>query len=120
MAAKKSGSPSPLQLAHAKRKQESARVAKLSPQERTSQIGTQYIARAIAAIRKVGILATAKYVAQDSAGNNVYTPKFVLTDAQKREILATLQREVTALDGKLTPGEAGAKKKRGVDFSFSK
>lgn len=120
MAKKQSGSPTPLQLAHAKRKSESARVAKLSPTDRTAQIGTQYVARAIAAIRKVAVLATAKYVTKNTKGENIYTPKFVLTDVQKREILATLQREVNALDGKLTPGEAGTKKKRGVEFSFSK
>lgn len=112
------GKSTPLQLAHAARRARAQEIAKLTPAQRTQQIGVDYVTRALSAIRKVGMLGTAKTVTTNSKGENIYSPKFVLTDQQKREILANLKLEIDRLESKLTPGESGPRKVR-QGFKFS-
>lgn len=104
---KKLAANSPLALAHAQRKQESARVKAMSPEKRTKEIAPSYVSRAIKAIKKVGVLGSARIDGE---------PKFQLTKEQVDRILAALRYEVEQLDGRLHPGEG--KNKAKSEFTF--
>lgn len=117
--AKKNAVPSPLQLAHAKRKEASEKLKKLTPAARVNEVAPGKVSAAIRAIRKVGVLGTAKTVTKNKDGENVYSPTYALSAEQKSRILSTLRHEVDQLDRKLTPQETdGKRKKGGIEFSF--
>lgn len=118
MAAKKKAVgvvPSPLVLAHAARKAESARIRAMTSAVRTIEIAPQYVGRAIKAIRKIGVLGSA-VVNHGTADKPDWRAKFALTAEQKARILSTLRYEIDQLDGRLNPGEGKGKAK--AEFTF--
>lgn len=114
--AKKNAVPTPLVLAHAARKKESARVAKMTPAERTKEIAPQYVTRAIHAIRKVGVLGSAKTV-EEKGDEKIYRAKFQLSKEHADKIIATLTHEVNNLRERLVPPPDGVKKTK-TEFTF--
>lgn len=109
------GNKTPLQLAQAARKEVSARIAKLSPEQRTKEIAPTIVTRAIHAIRKVGVLGSAKTV-EEVGDEKIYRKKYELTNEQVDRIVATLKHEVEVLRDRLVPGEKEGKKK--TEFTF--